>query len=85
MKIPCAARLFAVIDTLDPMTSDRPYRGGLTFEVAKAEIERMSGTQFDPRVVEALSREERSLGDMVEMKWQASDARDARAEGAGEM
>ena len=50
--IPLAARLFAVIDTLDAMTFDRPYRKGLPFDTAKAEIVRMSGSQFDPATVE---------------------------------
>jgi HD-GYP domain-containing protein (c-di-GMP phosphodiesterase class II) len=46
--IPLSARLFAVIDTLDAMTSDRPYRKGLSFDMARAEILRMGGTQFAP-------------------------------------
>ena len=62
------ARLFAVIDTLDAMTSDRPYRKGLSFDMAKAEILRMSGTQFDPLVVVAFSAEEKILREMVELK-----------------
>lgn len=52
-QIPLGARIFSVVDTLDAMTSDRPYRKALTFEVACAEIIRCRGTQFDPRVVEA--------------------------------
>lgn len=51
--IPLGARIFAVADTLDAMTSDRPYRSALTLEQAKAEIKRCSGTQFDPQIVEA--------------------------------
>jgi len=47
------ARIFAVADTLDAMTSDRPYRKGTTFANAIAEIARCSGTQFDPEVVKA--------------------------------
>ncbi len=50
--IPLAARIFAVADTLDAITSDRPYRRGQSFEVAKAEIIRGSGSQFDPSVVD---------------------------------
>jgi putative nucleotidyltransferase with HDIG domain len=49
--IPLGARIFAVADTLDAMTSDRPYRKGTTFTVAQQEIERCSGTQFDPGIV----------------------------------
>ena len=47
------ARIFAVVDTLDAILSDRPYRKGRPFEVALAEIQRCSGTQFDPKVVDA--------------------------------
>lgn len=54
--IPLGARIFAVADTLDAMTSDRPYRKGVSFAVARAEIVRCSGTQFDPEVVRAFLR-----------------------------
>lgn len=47
------ARIFCVADTLDAITSDRPYRRAQPFEKAREEILRHSGTQFDPRVVEA--------------------------------
>lgn len=66
--IPLAARLFAVIDTLDAMTSDRPYRKGQSFDLAKAEIMRLAGTQFDPLAVEAFSAEEKTLREMVALK-----------------
>ncbi len=52
-EIPLGARIFAIADTLDAMTSDRPYRRALSFADAEAEILRESGRQFDPRVVEA--------------------------------
>ncbi len=48
------ARIFAVADTLDAMTSDRCYRKGQPTEAARIEIEKMCNTQFDPRVVECL-------------------------------
>lgn len=47
------ARIFSVADTLDAMTSDRPYRRALTFERAQDEVRRFAGKQYDPRVVEA--------------------------------
>jgi response regulator RpfG family c-di-GMP phosphodiesterase len=47
------ARIFHVVDTLDAITSDRPYRRARPFEDACAEIVRCRGTQFDPRIVEA--------------------------------
>jgi len=50
-EIPLGARIFAVADALDAMISDRPYRRALPIAQAKEEIERCSGTQFDPRVV----------------------------------
>jgi response regulator RpfG family c-di-GMP phosphodiesterase len=52
-EIPLGGRIFVVADTLDAMTSDRPYRRALPFSAAKAEIIRESGRQFDPKVVQA--------------------------------
>jgi len=49
--IPVGARLFSVADTLDAITSDRPYRPAQTVQAAREEIERWSGRQFDPDVV----------------------------------
>lgn len=66
--IPWGARLFAVIDTLDAITSDRPYRKGLSFDTAKEEIRRLSGSQFDPEAVAAFAAEETILRRMVEIK-----------------
>ncbi len=51
-QIPLGARLFAVADTFDAMTSNRPYRAAQPIEIARNEIARNSGTQFDPAVVE---------------------------------
>ena len=51
-QIPLGARIFAVADTLDAITSDRPYRKAATFGQARQEIKRCAGTQFDPQVVE---------------------------------
>jgi response regulator RpfG family c-di-GMP phosphodiesterase len=47
------ARIFHVVDTLDAITSDRPYRKSRPFADARAEISRCMGTQFDPRIAEA--------------------------------
>src|SRR5215831_4843276 len=49
--IPLGARIFSVADTLDAMTSDRPYRAAQTISAAREEIIRFSGRQFDPEVV----------------------------------
>jgi response regulator RpfG family c-di-GMP phosphodiesterase len=50
------ARIFALADALDCMTSGRAFQGGVTFEAAKEELRRCSGTQFDPKIVEAFLR-----------------------------
>jgi response regulator RpfG family c-di-GMP phosphodiesterase len=55
-EIVLGARAFAVADTLDAITSDRPYRKGRPLEVARAEIARCAGTQFDPEVSAAFAR-----------------------------
>lgn len=51
-EIPLGARVFAVADTLDAITSKRPYRSANSFDTARREIKRCAGTQFDPMVVE---------------------------------
>ena len=55
-QIPIGARVISVCDAFDAMTSDRPYRAARSPKEALAELERCSGTQFDPRVVSALTR-----------------------------
>jgi len=54
--IPLAARIISVADAFDAMTSSRPYRGALPFEVAIGEIRRHERAQFDPVVTEAFGR-----------------------------
>ncbi|HEX3454340.1 MAG TPA: HD-GYP domain-containing protein [Gaiellaceae bacterium] len=49
--IPAEARVLAVVDSFDAMTSDRPYRRAMTEQLAVAELERCAGSQFDPDVV----------------------------------
>jgi putative nucleotidyltransferase with HDIG domain len=49
--IPLGSRIFSIADTLDAITSDRPYRAAQTIQVAREEVERFSGRQFDPEVV----------------------------------
>ena len=60
-EIPKGARIFAVADALDAMTTDRPYRPRLSWEDAVDEILRQSGRQFDPQVVNAFARREQRL------------------------
>jgi len=50
-QIPLGARIFAVADTFDAMTSDRPYRAAQSIPSGRREIERQSGKQFDPEIV----------------------------------
>ena len=50
-EIPTAARIILIADTFDAMTSTRPYRKGLPYEVAYEELIQFSGTQFDPHLV----------------------------------
>jgi ribonuclease P protein subunit RPR2 len=52
-EIPLWARMFAVVDTVDAMTSYRPYRAPLPLDTALEEIARHAGSQFDPRCVDA--------------------------------
>src|SRR5205823_1710880 len=52
--IPVAARIFAVADALDAITTDRPYRPAAPLSYARKTITGASGSQFDPRVVQAL-------------------------------
>ena len=67
-QLSLGARLFAVIDTLDAMTSNRSYRKAMSFNQAQAEIVSMSGTQFDPVAVQAFLAEETTLREMVAAK-----------------
>jgi ribonuclease P protein subunit RPR2 len=59
--IPLGARIFAVADSLDAITSDRPYRKARSWEYARSDIFDESGRQFDPQVVEAFREAEPRL------------------------
>ncbi len=61
-EIPLGARIFAVADTLDAITSDRPYRAAQSIRAAREEITRCSASQFDPNVV-------RTFQSMPESIW----------------
>ncbi|HWG56724.1 MAG TPA: HD domain-containing phosphohydrolase [Gaiellaceae bacterium] len=60
-EIPLGARVFAVADALDAITSDRPYRAAQTWRAAHKEILAQSGKQFDPDVVDAFREREHAL------------------------
>jgi len=53
--IPIGARIILIADTIDAMTTDRPYRKALGLDVVLAELQRCRGTQFDPDLVELVT------------------------------
>jgi putative nucleotidyltransferase with HDIG domain len=62
-EIPLGARMFSIADTLDAITSDRPYRPAQSLAAAREEIQRWSGRQFDPTIVKVFM-------DMPENIWE---------------
>jgi putative nucleotidyltransferase with HDIG domain len=67
-QIPLSARIFAVVDTYDAITSDRPYRPARGHAEAVDELRRVSGSQLDPRVVDAfLAIPENELADLRDL------------------
>ena len=64
-EIPLGARILAVADALDAMTSDRPYRAARTFEYAKSEILKGSATHFDPEVVTAFIKSQGAIEELL--------------------
>jgi putative nucleotidyltransferase with HDIG domain len=77
-ETPLGARIFAIADTLDAMTSDRPYRKALAFAQAREEIERCAGSQFDPELVQVfLALPEEELRAIREVTMSHREARAA--------
>jgi HD-GYP domain-containing protein (c-di-GMP phosphodiesterase class II)/pSer/pThr/pTyr-binding forkhead associated (FHA) protein len=70
-KIPHYARLVAVADTFDAMTSDRPYRKGMDSSVAFAEIEKQAGKQFDPQCAEAFLAIQDQIVDVMDVNLES--------------
>lgn len=64
-KIPLGARIIALADSLSAMLQNRPYRSAMDFDKAYAEIVRCSGSQFDPRVVDAFRRSSATIKSLV--------------------
>ncbi|MBR1754127.1 HD domain-containing protein [bacterium] len=60
-EIPLYARIIAIADTYDAMTSDRPYREALSHKTAVQEIEKCAGAQFDPKLVKIFIEQEREI------------------------
>jgi HD-GYP domain-containing protein (c-di-GMP phosphodiesterase class II) len=69
-EIPLGARIIAVVDAFDAMTSDRPYRRAVGLERAKQALREEAGHQFDPRVVETFLRL------LEERGWESEPAAD---------
>ncbi len=80
-QIPLGARIFAIADTFDAMTSDRPYRAAQSIASGRREIERNSGKQFDPEIVKVfLSLPERIWQELrTELENQGAQRRFASA------
>jgi putative nucleotidyltransferase with HDIG domain len=77
-EIPLGARIFAIADTLAAMTSDRPYRKGMSFAEAATEIARCRATQFDPEIVDVFLA-------MPRATWETIRARVGRNSHASEL
>jgi HD-GYP domain-containing protein (c-di-GMP phosphodiesterase class II) len=75
-QISIGARIFAVVDTYDAITSNRPYRKARPYTVARTEIERCVNTQFDPKVVSAWLRVAESDWHNIRQSLEAKGADD---------
>jgi len=75
-EIPAGARIFAVADTFDAMTSDRPYRRALPFRASREVIERGAGTMYDPQVADVFLN-------IPEETWEAVRAETASTQSFG--
>jgi putative nucleotidyltransferase with HDIG domain len=71
--IPVGARIIMVADTMDAMTTDRAYRSALGFEQVLAELERFSGSQFDPALVQIV-RKSKAIQSIVTGRLAAQDS-----------
>jgi putative nucleotidyltransferase with HDIG domain len=74
--IPFEARIIFVADAFEAMTSDRPYREGMDVDEALAELRRCGGSQFEPRIVEALDTLV-AEGQLTVLALRSSDSSDA--------
>ena len=66
--IPIGARILAVVDCFDALTSERPYRRAMNADEAMAHLVIESGSTFDPRVVDAIQKRYRELENVVASK-----------------
>ncbi len=82
-RISLGARVFSVADTMDAICSDRPYRKGRPREVARDEIVRCSGSQFDPKVVEAFLSVPMADWDEIDQRVHQMELEDVARWGGG--
>ncbi len=78
--IPLGARILAVADSYDAMTSDRPYRKAMSQEQGVKELKRCSGTQFDPDIVELFIEElgkNQEMVDKIAADWMGVESKPA--------
>jgi putative nucleotidyltransferase with HDIG domain len=82
-EIPLGARIFSIGDTLDAITSDRPYRAAKPLAAAKEEIKVWAGRQFDPEIVKIFLSMPDTIWEDLRKQINAQSARyPARADGA---
>jgi HD-GYP domain-containing protein (c-di-GMP phosphodiesterase class II) len=81
--IPRWARIFAVVDTVDAITSDRPYRAGMPLRIALEEIGKGAGAQFDPACVAAFLRLDRDQVERLIDTCSSADTLRLRSEESG--
>jgi len=67
-EIPLGARIFAIADTLDAITCDRPYRAAQSYQAAREEIERWARRQFDPAIVQVFLNMPESIWESVRVQ-----------------
>jgi len=82
-QIPLGARIFAVADTFDAMTSDRPYRAAQSISSGRREVERQSGKQFDPEIVKVF--QSISEGIWIELRNEIDAQSSSRRYGVGKI
>jgi HD-GYP domain-containing protein (c-di-GMP phosphodiesterase class II) len=80
--IPLMARIVSIVDAYDAMTTTRPYRNALSVDVAFAEIERMSGKQFDPQCAAAFLAIREKVADAMKTENETAVVVAARAKSA---
>jgi putative nucleotidyltransferase with HDIG domain len=75
-EIPLTARIFSIIDAMDAITSDRPYRRSLSFDSVVKELKKLAGKHFDPEIVKVFLRipESSWLTAMPRLSWSAGPA-----------